>query len=124
MGDFNADPYKYHQLLAQGRTPSPFYKLIAFLTNRNFIDQSPRDASGKEYATFIAHNNIPTSRIDLLWFPESMLSSTFCFDQIWTLPSTKLTTNAAAKLDHCCIIGYFNKNLLLGHMPLHRCYRE
>ena len=120
MGDFNADPYKYHQLLAQGRTPSPFYKLIAFLTNRNFIDQSPRDASGKEYATFIAHNNIPTSRIDLLWFPESMLSSTFCFDQIWTLPSTKLTTNAAAKLDHCCIIGYFNKNLLLGHMPLHR----
>src|SRR5215207_10324266 len=98
---------------AQGRTPKPFYKLVDFLTNNNYVDQSPRDALGKEYATFISHNNTPTSRIDLLWFPDSMLSSTFCFSQIWTLPSAKLAPNAAAKLDHRCIISYFNKHLLL-----------
>ena len=69
MEDFNADPYKYHQLLEKGRTLSPFYQLIEFLTERNYINQFPKDQNGKEFATFYTNNsNIhsPTSRIDLI----------------------------------------------------------
>src|SRR3954447_6686298 len=52
MGDFNADPYKYHNTLENGRHASPpFYKLIECLTNKNYIDQFPKDCNGKEFAT-------------------------------------------------------------------------
>ena len=36
------------------------------------------------------------------------------------LPSSKLSTDSSAKLDHRCIIGFFKKHLLLGQLPLHR----
>src|SRR5947207_2569177 len=49
-----------------------------------------------------------------------MIRNVFCFDQIWQLPSTQLTTNTTACLDHRCIIVYFTKHLLLGHMPNHQ----
>src|SRR3954454_3111228 len=120
MGDFNADPYKYHKILEDGRhTPPPFYKLVEFLTNRNYIDQSPKDINGKEFATFFA-NNKPTSRIDLIWYPDEMIRHPFLFDQVWQLPSSQLSTDSSACLDHRCIIVYFTKHLLLGHLPTHR----
>jgi hypothetical protein len=119
IGDFNADPYKYHKLLEQGRTPPPFYQLVQFLTDRNYIDQSPKDDNGKEFATFISQNQ-PTSRIDLLWYPDSMIRNVFCFDQVWTLPSSKYSSDSSVSLDHRCIIGFFTKHLLLGHLPVHR----
>src|SRR6266480_3241316 len=49
-----------------------------------------------------------------------MIRNIFCFDQIWQLPSTQLTTNTTACLDHRCIIVYFTKHLLLGHLPNYR----
>src|SRR3954467_9239215 len=120
MGDFNADPYRYHKILENGRhAPPPFYKLIEFLTNKNYIDQSPKDCSGKEYATYFA-NNQPTSRIDLIWYSDEMIRHTFLFDQVWQLPSSQLSTDTSACLDHRCIIVYFTKHLLLGHLPTHR----
>src|SRR5947199_592079 len=48
-----------------------------------------------------------------------MIRNVFCFDQIWQLPSTQLTTNTTACLDHRCIIVYFTKHLLLGYLPNH-----
>src|SRR5881394_1382094 len=121
IGDFNIDPYKYHQLLEQGSSIPRYYQLIAFLTDNNYIDQLPKDISGKDFATFVSSStNLPTSRIDLLWYPDSLIRNTFCFDQVWTLPSSKLSTASSAKLDHRCIIGFFKKHLLLGHLPQHR----
>src|SRR5436305_6455254 len=43
MGDFNADQHKYYQLLKKGKPVLAFYQLIEFLTERNYIDQSPKD---------------------------------------------------------------------------------
>src|SRR3989440_204010 len=121
IGDFNVDPFKYHQLLEQGSSIPRYYQLVAFLTDNNYIDQSPKDISGKDFATFVSSTtNLPTSRIDLLWYPDSMIRNTFCFDQVWTLPSTKFSTDSSAKLDHRCIIGFFKKHLLLGQLPIHR----
>src|SRR2546423_7134607 len=123
MGDFNADPHKYHQLLEKGKPVPAFYQLVEFLTECNYIDQSPKDHLGKEFATFYASNsshNMPTSCIDLIWYPDDMIRNIFCFDQIWQLPSTQLTTNTTACLDHRCIIVYFTKHLLLGQLPNHR----
>ena len=92
IGDFNVDPFKYHQLLEQGSSIPRYYQLIAFLTDNNYIDQSPKDISGKDFATFVSSTtNLRTSRIDLLWYPDSMIRNTFCFDQVWTLPSTKFS---------------------------------
>src|SRR5688572_18985493 len=119
MGDFNADPGKYHRLLEKGTTPPPFYQLVSFLTERNYIDQSPKDEHGKEFATYYA-SNTPTSRVDLIWYPDEMIQSTFCFDQIWHLPCAQLSSDPTANLDHRCIIVYFSKHLLLGHLPKHR----
>ena len=84
MGDFNADPFKYHQILERKHTTSPFFNLIEFLTERNYIDQSPKDKKGCSFTTFYA-NNTATSRVDLIWYPEDMIRDTFCFDQIWHL---------------------------------------
>src|SRR5436305_15117530 len=100
-----------------------FYQLIKFLTERNYIDQSPKDHQGKEFATFYTSNsshNTPTSRIDFIWYSDDIIRNVFCFDQIWQLPSTQLTTNTTACLDHRCIIVYFTKHLLLGQLPNHR----
>src|SRR6266480_2528419 len=49
-----------------------------------------------------------------------MICNIFCFDQIWQLPSTQLTTNTTTCLDHRCIIVYFTKHLLLGQLPNYR----
>src|SRR6266487_4761256 len=54
IGDFNVDPFKYHQLLEQGSSIPRYYQLIAFLTDNNYIDQSPKDISGKDFATFVS----------------------------------------------------------------------
>ncbi len=83
IGDFNVNPFKYHQLLEQGSSIPRYYQLIVFLTDNNYIDQSPKDISGKDFATFVSSStNLPTSRIDLLWYPDSMIRNTFCFDQV------------------------------------------
>ncbi len=81
MGDFNADPDKYHQHLELGQEVPKLYELVEFLTEHNYIDQSPKDIQGKSYATYYA-SNLPKSRIDLIWYPEEMIRSTFCFDQV------------------------------------------
>jgi len=49
MGDFNADPSVYMNLLSQGRKPPKHFALVAFLINNNYIDQFPLDDSSKEY---------------------------------------------------------------------------
>src|SRR3954454_19430094 len=49
-----------------------------------------------------------------------MIRHTFFFDQVWQLPSSQLSTDTSACLDHRCIIVYFTKHLLLGHLPTHR----
>src|SRR3954447_7777674 len=104
MGDFNADPYKYYQYLEKGRPLPAFYQLIEFLTERNYIDQTPKDHKGKEFATFYSTaSDSPSSRIDLIWYPDVMIRNTFCFDQVWHLLSAQLTTNASTCLDHRCI---------------------
>src|SRR4051794_35496450 len=61
-----------------------------------------------------------TSRIDLIWYPDEIIRNIFCFDQIWHLPSAQLTTDTSASLDHRCIIVFFTKHLLLGHLLVHR----
>src|SRR5207248_5618584 len=79
IGNFNVDPYKYHQLLEQDSSIPRYYQLIAFLTDNNYIDQSPKDISGKNFATFVSSTtNLPMSRIDLLWYSDSMIRNTFC----------------------------------------------
>src|SRR3954451_6011457 len=121
MGDFNADPFKYHQFLEKERSPPAFYQLIEFLTERNYIDQTPKDHKGKEFATFYSDiSNSLSSRIDLIWYPDEIIRNVFCFDQVWHLPSAQLTTDASASLDHRCIIVFFTKHLLLGHLSVHR----
>src|SRR3954452_13900629 len=49
-----------------------------------------------------------------------MIRNIFYFDQVWHLPSAQLTTDAFTSLDHRCIIVFFTKHLLLGHLPTHR----
>src|SRR4051812_15877409 len=81
MGDFNADPFKYHQFLEKERSPPAFYQLIKFLTERNYIDQTPKDHKGKEFATFYSDiSNSPLSRIDLIWYPDEIIRNIFCFN--------------------------------------------
>jgi hypothetical protein len=119
MGDFNADPTTYLKFLEQGRTPPSFFSLIEFLSNNNFTDQHPFNGNSLEYATHYI-NTRPTSRIDLIWFPDEFLTNKFIFDQVWQPPCTQLSSDNSYNLDHRALIVYFSYNLLIGELPVHR----
>src|SRR5262249_26617376 len=61
----------------------------------------------------------PTSRIDLLWYPDDLIPE-YCFNQVWQPPCTLLATTTTFNLDHRCLIVYFSKALFIGDLPLHR----
>jgi hypothetical protein len=121
LGDFNLDPSVFLSALQHGRTPPTYFSLIAFLFERNYVDQHPVDASGREYATHYNHTS-PTSRIDLSWFSSELALREFCFDRVWHLPCSQLSSSSAPTfgLDHRCIIVYFTKALFVGDLPIHR----
>src|SRR3954467_5562406 len=77
MGDFNVNPTTYMELLSNGYSPEAYYGFVKFLMDKNFIDQHPKDNNYKEYATFY-FQDIPTSRIDLIWYSESLIRDDFC----------------------------------------------
>src|SRR6185312_15106171 len=121
MGDFNFDPIHYHNALLKGKNPPPFGSLISFLSENNFIEQYPLNEKGLEYMTFYANNhNIPTSRIDHIWFNEDLLTNEFCFSQVWQPPCSILSTHTHMNLDHRSIILFFTKALFIGNLPIHR----
>ena len=119
MGDFNLSPTYYNKHLEQGLRSDPHYELIAFLYNHNYIDQHPKDDLHKEYAKYYS-SNVPTSRIDLVWYPDSMIRDDLCFDQVWQLPSSCQLDTSLYTLDHRCMIVYFTKHLFLNELPVHR----
>ena len=120
MGDFNVNPTTYLTKLASGRNPDAYYGLIQFLHDKNYIDQHPKDDNNREYATWYRTPSTPSSRIDLIWYSDSLIRDDFCFDELWQLPSTINTSRTFHPLDHRCLIVYFTKHLLLNDLPLHR----
>src|SRR5947209_10108690 len=44
----------------------------------------------------------------------------FCFNRVWKLPFTYLSTSPRFQLDHSAVITYFTKSLFIGDLPLHR----
>src|SRR4051812_17126470 len=119
MGDFNADPHVYMQSLINGNRPHAYFSLIDFLHEHNYIDQHPKNESQLEFATHYV-NQRPTSRIDLIWYPDDFISNEYCFDRVWQPPFTQLSSDNSHNLDHCCVILYFTKHLLVGFLPLHK----
>src|SRR5947209_18989366 len=69
-------------------------------------------------ATFYK-NNAPSSRIDQIWFSDSLYSKDFCFNRVWKLPFTYLSTSPQFQLDHTAVITYFTKSLFIRDLPLH-----
>jgi hypothetical protein len=61
----------------------------------------------------------PASRIDLLWFPDSLIED-LCYNRVWSLPSGDFNTNPSLCTDHKCLIVYFTKSLFIPDLPLHR----
>src|SRR5581483_9413768 len=120
MGDFNANPDIYIHSLEQGRAPEKYFSLTAFLISNNFVDSHPVDASNRPYATFYQKPNIPTSRIDQIWFSESLNTMDFCFNRVWQPPSSFLSTTSRYQLDHLFVVLYFTKSLFIGDLPIHK----
>src|SRR5437016_3688954 len=117
IGDFNTDASLYFDSLIKGRTPPTFFTLTKYLIEHDFIDQYTLNSNNLEYATHYV-NNKPTSRIDQIWFLDDLLPNKYCFDRVWSLPCTTLSTHTNMNLNHKCIIVYFNKNLFIGDFPL------
>src|SRR5947209_12913228 len=44
----------------------------------------------------------------------------FCFNRVWKLPFTYLSTSPRFQLDHSAVITYFTKSLFISDLPLHR----
>jgi hypothetical protein len=118
MGDFNSDPNDYFQALANGHAIPAHLKSIQFLDNKDYVDQPTLDNSSKPYATFYNGAGFLTSRIDLIWFPSDLIIHDFCFSQTWFLPS--FINSLIGSIDHCCVINYFAKSLLIHDCPLHK----
>ena len=119
LGDFNADPAKYLDALIKGLTPKPYLSLVEFLYENNYIDQHPKNGNDLEYAThYVGYK--PTSRIDLVFFPEDFIANDFCFDRVWQFPFSQLATNQECNLDHRSVIIYFTKSLLISNLPEHQ----
>src|SRR4051794_15610267 len=104
LGDFNLSFFSFLDQQAVGRQNLAHYRLIEFLFERNYIDQHPLDARFKEYAIFYSQNS-PTSRIDLIWYPDDFVREDFCFDQTWKSPCSY----DLYPLDYNCVITYFTK---------------
>src|SRR5262245_42661622 len=104
-----------------GHSPPSYFSLIDFLITQDFVDQHPRNASDQEFATFYSQD-LPTSRIDLIWFSGDIFDKAFCFDRVWQLPSSLMVDGPSSlmKLDHRCVISYFAKSLFVSDLPLHR----
>jgi hypothetical protein len=124
VGDFNADPDKYLHSFEQGRAPEPHFTLTAFLFSNDFVDSFSRDALDRPFATFYQRQSIPTSRIDQIWFSESLNSDDFCFNRVWQPPSACLSTSSRYQLDHVSVILYFTKSLFIGDLPLHKAKKQ
>src|SRR5581483_3544920 len=118
MGDFNTDASMYFDALIKGHTPPAYFGLTKFLIEHDFIEQHALDSDDLEFATHYV-NNKPVSRIDQIWFLDDFLPSEHCFDRIWTLPCTTLSTHINMNLDHRCVITYFTKSLFIGDLPAH-----
>src|SRR5436305_999075 len=118
MGDFNCDASIYFDTLAKERIPPAYFSLIKYLIEHDFIEQHPVDSDNREFATHYVNNN-PTSRIDQIWFSDDLLPNEYCFDRIWTLPCSTLSTHTNMNLDHRCVITYFTKSLFVGDLPVH-----
>jgi hypothetical protein len=119
MGDYNTDPNTYLNLLAQGRSIPQSLLLIEFLYNNNYLEQSAKNEANLEFASHYV-GTTPTSRIDLIWYPEEFLSNEHCFDRTWQLPFTMLSSDNSHNLDHMCVTVFFTKSLLIGDLPVHR----
>src|ERR1043166_7616106 len=119
LGDFNADPATYLDALVKGTTPRSYFSLVEFLYENNYIDQHPKNQMNLEYAThYVGHK--PTSRIDLIFYPDDFIINDFCFDRVWQLPFTQLATDSECNLDHHSVIVYFTKSLLISNLPEHQ----
>ena len=118
MGDFNTDASIYLDTLAKGRTPLMYFGLTKYLIDHDFIDQHTIDSNDLEFATHYVNNN-PVSRIDQIWLLDNLLPNEYCFDRVWTLPCSTLSTHTNMNLDHRCIIVYFTKSLFVGDLPVH-----
>src|SRR5436853_3408890 len=118
MGDFNSDASIYFEILAKARTPHAYFSLIKYLIEHDFIEQHPIDSNNLEFATHYV-NNKPVSCIDQIWFSDDLLPNEYCFDRIWTLPCTMLSTHSNMNLDHKCVSTYFTKSLFIGDLPVH-----
>src|SRR5581483_7641872 len=124
MGDFNANPDLYIHSLEQGRTPENYFSLTTFLISNNFIDSHPVDTLNRLYATYYQKPNFSTSRIDQIWFSESLDSLDFCFNRVWQPPSSCLSTTSRYQLDHMSVILYFTRSLFIGDLPVHKSKQQ
>jgi exonuclease III len=62
LGDFNADPFHYHNALAKGRTIPKHLELVEFLFERNYIEQHPKIKDTLTFATYY-REHVPCSRL-------------------------------------------------------------
>ena len=76
------------------------------------------DSNDLEFAIHYV-NNKPVSRIDQIWFLDDLLPNEYCFDRVWALPCSTLSTHTNMNLDHRCVITYFTKSLFIGDLPTH-----
>ena len=118
LGDFNADPYFYHDALAKGNSIPSHLSLVEFLYEKNYIDQHPIYNNDITFATFY-QNSLPCSRIDQIWYPASLIDE-LCFDRVWSLPSSEITADPSFSTDHKSVIVYFTRILLISDLPAHR----
>src|SRR5271156_1232542 len=120
IGDFNLDPYTYNCALDSCSLIPKAFSLINFLVMSDFADLHPLTSDNLEFAT---HYNAdrPTSRIDLIWQSAGFLMDEYLFSQVWTPPSSLLSTSSSTcELDHRCVIAYYSQSLFLGFLPQHR----
>src|SRR5581483_5599845 len=48
----------------------------------------------------------------------------FCFNRVWQLPSSCLSTTSHYQLDHMSIVLYFTKSLFIGNLPAHKSKQQ
>src|SRR5262249_12406218 len=123
LGDFNIDPFDYLEKYNHSLSIPPYYDLLQYLYDSNFIEIYPKNSMDLEFATHYC-DHIPKSRIDQIWFDRQLMIKDYCFTQTWTLPCTLLSTDARYKLDHKCVINYFTKHLLIPSIPKSRLKKK
>jgi exonuclease III len=113
LGDFNLDPDKYDAKVCKGSIPSKKFSIIERLRDKLYHDVHPYHEHNDivhKFHTFAS--STAKSRIDLIWFPVSMI------DQISFVEIDDLTDEA--KSDHLMIVVYFSAACLFGHVPIRK----